>query len=133
MSPAYNPSFSAFFQQKQYFSLTTNQSTVFFSRLISPTERGQCLVCMTDNNLHKSCTASLLLLVIKKDDDPNPARLMDGRHASWRVAARCTPRVVLLPWHDQESKRARRARPGLGALTVSLVGWPVNVMTGLMA
>jgi hypothetical protein len=38
--PAYNPSFSAcFFQLEQYFSLTTNQSTVFFSRLISPTER----------------------------------------------------------------------------------------------
>jgi hypothetical protein len=40
--PAYNPSFSAcFFQSEQYFSLTTNQPTVFFSRLISPAERGQ--------------------------------------------------------------------------------------------
>jgi hypothetical protein len=29
-----------FFQPEQYFSLTTNQPTVFFSRLISPAERG---------------------------------------------------------------------------------------------
>jgi hypothetical protein len=40
--PAYNPSFSAcFFQPEQYFSLTTNQSTVFFSQLISTAERDQ--------------------------------------------------------------------------------------------
>jgi hypothetical protein len=38
--PAYNPSFSScFFQPEQYFSLTTNQPTVFFSRLISTAER----------------------------------------------------------------------------------------------
>jgi hypothetical protein len=38
--PAYNPSFSAcFFSSNKYFSLTTNQPTVFFSRLISPAER----------------------------------------------------------------------------------------------
>jgi hypothetical protein len=30
-----------FFQLEQYFSLTTTQPTVFFSRLISPTEHGQ--------------------------------------------------------------------------------------------
>jgi hypothetical protein len=29
-----------FFQPEQYFSLTTNQPTMFFSRLISPAERG---------------------------------------------------------------------------------------------
>jgi hypothetical protein len=29
-----------FFQPEQYFSLTTNQSIVFFSRLISTAERG---------------------------------------------------------------------------------------------
>jgi hypothetical protein len=40
---AYNPSFSAcFFQPEQYFSLTTNQPTVFFSQLISTVERGRC-------------------------------------------------------------------------------------------
>jgi hypothetical protein len=39
---AYNPSYSAcFFQPEQYFSLLKNQSTVFFSRLIIPAERGQ--------------------------------------------------------------------------------------------
>jgi hypothetical protein len=39
--PTYNPSFLAcFFQPKQYFSLTRNQLTVFFSRLISTAERG---------------------------------------------------------------------------------------------
>jgi hypothetical protein len=32
--------FSLFFQPEQYFSLTTNQPTVFFSRLISTAERG---------------------------------------------------------------------------------------------
>jgi hypothetical protein len=37
---AYNPSlFSLFFQPEQYFSLTKNQPTVFFSRLIIPAER----------------------------------------------------------------------------------------------
>jgi hypothetical protein len=37
---AYNPSFlTYFFQPEQYFSLTTNQPTVFFSRLISTAER----------------------------------------------------------------------------------------------
>jgi hypothetical protein len=36
---AYNPSYSAcFFQPEQYFSLTKNQPTVFFSRLIIPAE-----------------------------------------------------------------------------------------------
>jgi hypothetical protein len=37
--PAYNLSFSACFSAGIVFSLTTNQPTVFFSRLISPTER----------------------------------------------------------------------------------------------
>jgi hypothetical protein len=38
---AYNPSYSVyFFQPKQYFSLTKNQPTVFFNRLIIPAERG---------------------------------------------------------------------------------------------
>jgi hypothetical protein len=42
---AYNPSYSAcFFQPEQYFSLTKNQPTVFFSRLIIPAERGHCLL-----------------------------------------------------------------------------------------
>jgi hypothetical protein len=37
---AYNPYFSAcFFSQNSIFSLTTNQLTVFFSRLISTAER----------------------------------------------------------------------------------------------
>jgi hypothetical protein len=37
---AYNPSYSAcFFYPKQYFSLTKNQPTLFFSRLIIPAER----------------------------------------------------------------------------------------------
>jgi hypothetical protein len=37
---AYNTSYSAcFFQSEQYFSLTKNQPTVFFSRLIIPAER----------------------------------------------------------------------------------------------
>jgi hypothetical protein len=31
--------FGLFFQSEQYFSLTTNQPTVFFSRLISTAER----------------------------------------------------------------------------------------------
>jgi hypothetical protein len=40
----YNSSYSAcfFFQPEQYFSLTKNQSTVFFSRLIIPAERLLC-------------------------------------------------------------------------------------------
>jgi hypothetical protein len=33
--------FSLFFQSEQYFSLATNQSTIFFSRLISTAERLQ--------------------------------------------------------------------------------------------
>jgi hypothetical protein len=37
---AYNSFFQLVFQPKQYFSLITNQPTVFFSRLISPTEWG---------------------------------------------------------------------------------------------
>jgi hypothetical protein len=46
--PTYNPSFSAyFFQSEQYFSLTTNQPTVFFSRLISIAERDACLLCLS--------------------------------------------------------------------------------------
>jgi hypothetical protein len=40
--PAYNPSFSArFFFSRNNIFLTTNQPTVFFSRLISTAERGQ--------------------------------------------------------------------------------------------
>jgi hypothetical protein len=41
---AYNPYFSAcFFKPEQCFSFTTNQPTVFFSRLISTAERGHIL------------------------------------------------------------------------------------------
>jgi hypothetical protein len=39
--PAYNPYFSAyFFSRNNIFFLTTNQSIVFFNRLVSTTERG---------------------------------------------------------------------------------------------
>jgi len=73
---------------------------------------------MTDNNLHKSCTA--FLLVIKKDDDPNPARLIDGRHAPYgEMHCMHTKSLLLRRDIERESKRARRARPGLGAVTVS--------------
>jgi hypothetical protein len=40
--------FSLFFQPEQYFSLTINQPTVFFSRLISTAERllyFKCFIC----------------------------------------------------------------------------------------
>jgi hypothetical protein len=49
--PPYNPFFSSFFQLEQYFSLTLNQSTVFFSWLISPAERGLCRFGYPKNNL----------------------------------------------------------------------------------
>jgi hypothetical protein len=46
--PVYNPSFSVcfFFQSEHYFSLTINQPTVFFSRLISTAERDLSIQAM---------------------------------------------------------------------------------------
>jgi hypothetical protein len=66
---AYNSSFSAcFFQSEQYFSLTKNQSTVFFNRLISPTERGQYLPA----DFLYSIPVNTLLDQLEQDPDLSP-------------------------------------------------------------